>query len=86
MKRFFEIDPICPFVGKPCVKEGMQWDSNIIRPCIFWDGDKTINHGISPEPPCRIERALKKILSNEKPDEAGGNSVPDVPWDTDTKE
>ena len=86
MKRFFKVEPICPFVGKPCIREGMQWNSDVIRPCVFWDGDKTINHGIIPEPPCRIERALKKILANEKLDEVDWNNTVCVPWDTDTKE
>lgn len=85
MKRYVAVESICPFIGKPCIKDGWQWNSSVIHPCAFWDGDRSINGGVSPEPPCRLQRAISRILSDEKPDQTDGAS-PDVPWDISKKE
>ena len=66
MKRYVEVEPICPFIGKPCIRDGWQWDQKIIRPCAFWD-EASMNN----EEPCLIFRAIKKTLNinADDPDE-----------------
>ena len=82
MKRYVEIEPVCPFIGcKPCIKDGWQWNAKTYRPCAFWDGDASY----MPEEPCRIKRAVNKILEDEMQDEPGCGTV-DVPWTTDSRE
>lgn len=81
MKRYVEIRPICPFVGKTCIADG--WTGNdhfILHPCAFWDGDSC--NSASQEEPCRIKRAVNRILSDE---EIETNELC-VPWETDEKE
>jgi len=81
MKCYVEIEPICPFVGKPCIKDGWQsWNQKVLRPCAFWDD---FPHGQSDLEPCKIKRAINKLLSDEVPDE---NCPVEVPWDTTKKE
>ena len=81
MKRYVEVEPICPFVGKPCIKDGWQhWDQKTLRPCAFWDTD--IHNGIDPDEPCRIKRAINRILSYEISDSPDDNVIAEVPWDT----
>ena len=80
MKRLVEIEPICPFIGKECIKDGWKyWDQKIVRPCAFWDGDNTYD-GVPPEEPCRIKRAMNRILSDETPDKPDENRKVLVPF------
>ena len=83
MKMTVAIEPICPFVRKECIGDGWQrWDQKIIRPCAFWDGDRTFN-GVSPDEPCRLKRALNRILSDEVDDKDRTEPiVVRVPWPT----
>ena len=77
--------PVCPFLGgKQCLSDGLRellWNGTA-HPCMFWDADKILENGMSPEPPCRIERALRKILSDEKPEQYDNSIIPEVPWDS----
>jgi len=82
MKRYVEIEPICPLLGgKPCIKDGWQLNSNVYHPCMLWDGDRVFN-GVPPTEPCRFLRALNRILS----DEVTEAEEMCVPWDTNGKE
>ena len=78
MKRYVEVEPICPFVGKPCIKDGWEWNSKVYHPCVFWD-ENTYN-GVYPEQPCKIKRAIARLLIRETPDEYDPNAVVNVPW------
>lgn len=84
MKRYIKVeigDGICPFVGGKCIRDGWNnWDQRIAHPCMFWDGDKTYNGGFEPDNPCRIQRAVNRILSREKLDEYDGTTIAEVPW------
>ena len=80
MKRYVEIEPVCPFLGgKPCIKDGWQFNGSVYHPCAFFDGD-SVYHGVSPEEPCRIKRAIRRILSDEVSDETDPDYKVDVPW------
>lgn len=79
MKRYVEIEPVCPFVGKQCIKDGWQWNSIILHPCAFYD-ESVFEKDCNPQEPCRIKRAINRILSDEVQEELG-NYVPEVPWD-----
>ena len=85
MDRTIKILPVCPFLGgKPCIADGITrevlWNGCTAHPCAFWD-EHTYN-GEYPEEPCRIKRAVNRILMKEKPDEIDPNMVADVPWNT----
>ena len=87
MNKTITIKPVCPFLGgKECISDGITrevlWNCAVAHPCMFWD-ENTYN-GVEPEEPCRIKRAINRILSKEKPD-TNTNEPIRVPWDT-TKE
>ena len=76
------IVPVCPIIGKPCIKDGITSDvlmnRSIIHPCELWD-QNTYNGGISPDEPCRFKRAINRILSDEIPDTVS-DDPPEVPF------
>lgn len=79
MKRYVEIEPVCPFLNRPCIKDGWQWDKKIIRPCMFYDEDASMNDN----EPCMILRAVTTLIGKKETIDA----VPvEVPWDTEKKE
>ncbi len=81
MKRLVEVEPICPFLGKTCIKDGWQYfNQKIIHPCAFWDDFP--HNGIDPEEPCRLKRAVNKILSDEESDEIDFNRTIEVPFNS----
>lgn len=79
MKKYVEIEPICPLIGKQCIKDGWQhWNQETLRPCMFWDAEKSYN-GIKPQEACRLKKAINKILADE--DQYENDSKPvDVPY------
>ena len=79
MKKYIEVVAVCPFVGKPCIKDGWQWDKNTANPCMFWDELSDSN-----AEPCLLARAVNRIL--KRPDFPERIETPDVPWDTEEKE
>ncbi len=85
MKRTIEIEPICPFIGKECISSGFpreiapKAETIIMHPCAFWDGDELYN-GVTPDEPCRIKRAISRILADEISEEADNDNMNDVPW------
>lgn len=74
MRRFIEIEPVCPFFGKPCIKDGWQLDRKIVRPCMFFDENSAMND----EEPCLIMRTVDKVLNRKNTDD---NAPVEVPWD-----
>ena len=78
MRKFVEVEPICPFLDKPCIKNGLEWDRKIVHPCAFWD--EYPYNGIDPEEPCRIKRAVNRILSDEVKANPDDIEI-QVPWD-----
>ena len=83
MKRLVEVEEICPFIGKPCIRDGWQWDRKIAHPCAFWDGDRLPYTDPAIEP-CRIKRGLNKILAEEN-SELSTDTDLEVPWGSDEK-
>ena len=79
MKRYVEIEPVCPFINRPCIKDGWQWDKKIIRPCMFYDEDASMNDN----EPCMILRAVTTLIGKK---EMIGEVSVEVPWDTEEKE
>lgn len=80
MKQYVEVEPICPLIGSECVSDGWKhWNQKVVRPCMLWD--VTTYNGMIPDEPCRLKRAINRILSDEKPDQIN-NSPVEVPWDT----
>lgn len=76
MIRCVKIEPVCPFIGgKKCIEDGWQFNANTFHPCAFWDGDASY----MPDEPCRIKRAVNKMLAYELQDDPGCTEV-DVPW------
>lgn len=89
MKKSIEIRPVCPFLGgKECISDGVTrevlWNNGTAHPCAFWD-ENTYN-GVYPEEPCRIKRAVNRILKSEKRDVVDENTPIEVPWGYDKKE
>ena len=80
MKRYVEIEPICPFMNRPCIRDGWQWDQKIIRPCAFWDDAASMND----IEPCLIMRTVEKILDIKK-DDIDSSSPVMVPWPVEEK-
>ena len=80
MKRYVEVEPVCPFLGgKPCIKDGWQWNANVFHPCAFFDETASMNDN----EPCLIKQTVNKIIGDDRDD----NSVPlDLPWIEDSKE
>ena len=86
MKKYVEIEPVCPFLGgKKCIEDGWQWNASTYHPCAFYDAD-AVYHGVSPDEPCRIKRAVNRILSDEVSSDDEEQTIAKVPWDTDEKE
>ena len=75
VKRYVEVEPICPFMNRPCIQDGWQWDQNIIRPCAFWD-DKASMDDVEP---CLIMRTVEKVLDIKK-NNSDLSSPVEVPW------
>ena len=84
MKKLVEIKPVCPFVNGKCIGDGWECSTYVQRPCEFWDGGEVYN-GISPDEPCKIKRAINRILANEF-ENCTENMPIDFPWETDEKE
>lgn len=89
MRKSIEIKPVCPLLGgKECISDGLTrevlWNCGVAHPCMFFDGDSVYN-GVNPTEPCRLKRAVNRILIREKPDEYDGE-IPNVPWSTEKKE
>jgi len=74
MKRYVEVESICPFIGKPCIKDGWQWNSSVIHPCAFFD-----EYACSDTEPCLIKRAVNTIL--KRSDKPETNKPVDVPFE-----
>ena len=74
--------PICPFIGKPCIGDGLTRKSlkdAEINPCAFFDTE--YKDGVEP---CRIRRAVNRI--NKEEDFPDNSTVPDVPFNYSKKE
>ena len=89
MRKSIEIKPVCPLLGgKECISDGLTrevlWNCGVAHPCMFFDGDY-IYEGEIPNEPCRLKRAVNRILFRENPDHYDGK-VPEVPWDIEKKE
>ena len=85
MRKSIEIKPVCPLLGgsKECISDGLTrevlWNCGVAHPCMFFDGDSVYN-GVNPTEPCRLKRAVNKILSDEKPEEIDFNRTIEVPF------
>ena len=85
MKKIIEVVAVCPLLGgKPCINDGITREVLITHKtanaCMFWDGDQSYN-GISPGEPCRLKRAINRILSHEI-DTINDGISPEMPWET----
>ena len=74
MKRYIEIEALCPFVQRPCIKDGWQWNQKITRPCMFYDETSSLDD----KEPCMILRAVETIIGKK---ETTNDGTVDVPWD-----
>lgn len=83
MSNDIEVVAVCPLIGKECIKDCWRWDRKTVTTCIFWD--ENTYDGVVLEEPCRIKRAVNKILADEVPDQPSDKPV-EVPWDTEEKE
>ncbi len=79
MKKYVEIEPICPFIGKACIRDGWQWNASTYHPCAFYD-ESVFSKDCYPQVPCRIQRAIDRILFDEQQDTSDNDAVL-VPWD-----
>ena len=82
MKKLVEILHICPFTHGKCIADGWELNKLVQRPCMFYDEDTMYRE--YPAEPCRIKRAVNKILADEETAEK--EDLSSVPWDTDEKE
>lgn len=81
MEKYIKVVAACPFIGgKPCIKDGWKCNTNTMYPCMFYDTDISYN-GRLPDEPCRIKRAINRILSDEIPDKPGNEPI-EMPWTT----
>lgn len=87
MKKTIEIKPVCPFLGgKECITDGMTrevlWNCGTAHPCMFWDAENVYN-GDNPSEPCRVKRAINRILADEVSDQIDSTVL--VPWNTEER-
>lgn len=80
--NYIKVVPVCPLIGKPCIGDGITSDTlmnhSTVYPCMLWDGN-TMYNGVYPEQPCRMQRAIDRILCREIPDKPSNEPVV-VPW------